>query len=88
MPDMKRIHLTKKVINVRGDIRISAPELLFNPVLKTEGINIKPIHKLAWQSILDYDAPVMAELCKNCVLVGGSSMFNGLAERLKDEIAR
>jgi len=74
----------KRVITVPGTVRMTAPELLFQPELN--GKSVLPIHKLAWQSVQASDIDVRKDLCKNIILSGGTTMYEGLPDRLKNEI--
>ena len=74
----------KRVINVPGSVRIACPELLFKPELN--GMSCKSMHALTWQSVQASDIDVRKELCKNLILSGGTTMYQGLPDRLKDEI--
>merc|ERR1712087_510187 len=74
----------KRVINVPGHVRITCPELLFQPNLN--GKSCKSIHALTWQSVQASDIDIRKELCKNLILSGGTTMYQGLPDRLKDEI--
>merc|ERR1712192_349496 len=68
----------KRVINVPGTVRIAWPEL--------NGMSCKSLHALTWQSVQASDIDVRKELCKNLILSGGTTMYQGLPDRLKDEI--
>lgn len=77
-----------RVINVPGHIRMTCPELLFNPSIHPAG---NPIPKISiqqcmWSSISKSDIDVRKDLCKNIILSGGNSMYEGLPDRLKQEI--
>jgi actin-related protein len=74
----------KKIITIPGKIRMKCPELLFNPQL--DGKEVKSIHALTWNSIQESDVDVRKSLCANLILSGGTTMYEGLADRLKDEI--
>jgi len=74
----------KKVITIPGKVRMKCPELLFNPQL--DGKEVKSIHALTWNSIQESDVDVRKSLCSNLILSGGTTMYEGLADRLKDEI--
>jgi actin len=63
---------------------MKCPELLFNPQL--DGKEVKSIHALTWNSIQESDVDVRKSLCANLILSGGTTMYEGLADRLKDEI--
>jgi len=68
-----------------GSERFRAPEILFSPEFC--GINdIGGIHELIFESITNCDIPLHAQLFKNIVLSGGTSLFPGIADRLKQEI--
>lgn len=74
----------KKVIIIPALVRFGAPELLFHPELN--GKSCAAIHKLAWNSIQASDIDIRKELSKNIILSGGTTMYEGLADRLKSEI--
>ena len=74
----------KRVISVPGSVRIAAPELLFKPELN--GYSCKSMPALAWQSVQSSDIDIRKELTKNLILSGGTTMYSGLPDRLKDEI--
>jgi len=74
----------KRVINVPGTVRIAAPELLFKPELN--GKSCKSMQALAWQSVQSSDIDIRKELTRNLILSGGTTMYKGLPDRLKDEI--
>lgn len=76
----------KRVINVPGHVRITCPELLFKPELN--GKSCSSIHKLAWNSVSASDIDVRKDLCKNIILSGGTTMYEGISERLKEEIIK
>jgi len=63
---------------------MSAPELLFKPDLN--GMTCKSIDALAWASVTASDIDVRKELCKNIILSGGSTMYEGIPDRLKTEL--
>jgi len=73
-----------QVVNLPNEERFRCPEALFRPVLM--GRESDGIHKLVHESIQRCDADIRTELYGNIVLVGGSTMFEGLAERLEKEI--
>jgi actin-related protein len=74
----------KSVIPIKGSIRLQTAELLFKPELN--GKSCLSIHGLAWKSISSSDVDVRRDLSKNVILSGGSTMYEGLADRLKAEI--
>ena len=74
----------KRVITVPGYVRMQCPELLFKPELN--GMSCKSIHALCVASINTSDIDVRKDLCKNVILSGGTTMYDGIADRLKNEI--
>jgi actin-related protein len=74
----------KTVIDIKGDVRMKCPELLFKPELN--GKTCKSMHALAWQSVSNSDIDIRKDLCKNMILSGGTTMYQGLPDRLKDEV--
>jgi actin-related protein len=76
----------KRVITIPGSVRITCPELLFKPELN--GKSVKPIHALAWHSTTESDIDIRKELLKNIILSGGTTMYEGLPDRIKDELVK
>jgi actin-related protein len=74
----------KRVITVPAHVRMSCPELLFQPQLN--GKSCKSIQALSWASVSASDIDVRKDLCKNIILSGGTTMYEGLPDRLKNEI--
>ena len=74
----------KAVISVKGSIRLQTAELLFKPELN--GKTCLSIQNLAWKSVSSSDIDVRRDLLKNVILSGGSTMYEGLADRLKAEV--
>jgi len=60
------------------------PEILFNP--KEIGREADGIHKLIYNSIMACDNDLYRDLCANILLVGGTTMLEGLPERLEKEM--
>jgi len=50
------------------------------------GREIPGIHELAFQSIMKCDIDVRKDLYENIVMSGGTTMYQGIAERLEKEI--
>jgi actin-related protein len=73
-----------KIITV-GSERFRCPEYLFKP-LEMNGKELDSIHKLTFDSIQDCDIDVRRELYQNIILSGGTTMFDGIGERLQKEI--
>ena len=76
----------KSVVSIPAWVRMKCPELLFNPEL--DGKSCKSMHQLAWSSIKASDMDTRVDLCKNIILSGGSSMYEGIADRLKKELTQ
>jgi len=66
--------------------RFRAPECLFNPSMI--GKEEAGVHKLTYNSIMKCDIDIRKDLYQNIVCSGGSTMFPGLPERMKKEIAK
>lgn len=64
--------------------RIEIPELLFQP--SKNGKTFDGIHKSSFDSIMKCDADIKRDLFSGIVLAGGSTMFEGMKERMKKEI--
>jgi len=74
----------KAVITVPASCRMGCPELLFKPA--RNGMSCKAIHELAWASVTASDIDVRKELCRNIIMSGGSTMYEGIPDRLKKEL--
>lgn len=74
----------KSVITIPGSTRIMIPELLFSPPLN--GFSCDSLQDLTWKSVQKSDVDVRRELCKSIIISGGTTMYEGLADRLKAEI--
>jgi actin, other eukaryote len=74
----------KNVLTVPGHVRMTCPELLFKPELY--GKTCDSLHQLAWKSIQGSEIDTRSELYKNIILSGGNTMYEGIADRLKNEI--
>ena len=64
---------------------MQVPELLFKPDLN--GKTCSSIQQLSWTSIFKSDIDVRRELLKNVIMSGGSTMYEGIADRLKAELS-
>lgn len=64
--------------------RFIAPELLFSPSLT--GLDCQGVQHLIYDIVLDSPITTRSALTKNIQLIGGSSAFPGLVERLKFEL--
>lgn len=67
-----------------GTQRFRCPEALFKPSLI--GLEAGGIHETTYTSINKCDMDVRKDLYGNVVLSGGTTMFNGLPERLQKEL--
>jgi len=74
----------KRVMLLPATVRMGCPELLFDPTL--DGMNCMSLPDLAWSSVQKADIDVRKELCKNIIMSGGSTMYEGIADRLKQEL--
>lgn len=76
LPDGKVIAVT--------DERIQCPEALFHP--KMMGKGAQGIHELVYESIVKCTIDTRAHFYGNVVLSGGCTMFEGLSDRLEQEL--
>jgi actin-related protein len=67
-----------------GNERFRCPEVLFKPSMI--GVEQEGIHKLTFQSIMKCDVDIRKDLYANIVMSGGTTMFNGIAERMNKEM--
>jgi actin len=67
-----------------GAERFRAPEVLFKP--NFIGLEQEGVHKLTFSSIMKCDVDIRKDLYNNVVMSGGTTMFNGVAERMQKEI--
>jgi actin len=73
-----------KVITI-GNERFRCPEFLFKP-LEMAGKELPSIQELTYGSIQECDIDVRRDLYANIILSGGTTMYEGLGERLLKEI--
>ena len=71
-----------QVITV-GSERFRCPEALFEP--NFIGLEQEGIHKLTFNSIMKCDVDIRKDLYNNVVMSGGTTMFEGIAERMHRE---
>lgn len=71
---------------VIGNERFRCSEILFQPQLI--GRDSLGLHDLLFQTIQRNDIDTRKDLFQNIVLAGGTTMLNGLPERLYNEISR
>jgi len=67
-----------------GNERFRCTEALFKP--NKIGLESEGIHKLTYDSIMKCDVDIRKDLYANIVLSGGSTMFEGLSERMTKEV--
>jgi actin-related protein len=67
-----------------GAERFRCPEVLFKP--NFIGLEQEGVHKLTFSSIMKCDVDIRKDLYNNIVMSGGTTMFNGIAERMQKEI--
>ena len=72
LPDGKKITL--------GAERFKVAEVLFNPTIA--GFEMEGIPKLCFDSAMRCDVDVRRELLSNMILAGGSTLFEGMGERM------
>ncbi|NXC44271.1 ACTL9 protein, partial [Penelope pileata] len=77
LPDGKTLTLGKE--------QFQCPELLFNPP-PCWGESYVAIHELVQRSLTQLSEEIRPTMCSNILLCGGSSMFQGLARRLCNEL--
>ena len=64
-----------------GSERFRATEILFSP--KEAGFNhLEGVHKYCYDSVLKCDVGVRKDLFQNIILSGGSTLFDGMGERM------
>ena len=73
-----------KVITLNGE-RFLCPEALFQPAMMS--MESPGIHETTFNSILNCDANIRKDMYANAVFSGGTTMFIGLEQRMKKEIA-
>ena len=72
-----------QVIDVRNE-RFRTPEVLFQPSLI--GKEVPGVHDCIFQSIMKCDVDIRKDLYSNIVLSGGTTMFQGIGERMTKEL--
>jgi len=72
-----------QVITV-GAERFRAPEALFQPQFL--GLEQEGIHKLTFTSIMKCDVDIRKDLYGNIVMSGGTTMYQGIPERVQKEV--
>ena len=67
-----------------GNERFRCPEALFQPAFL--GMEAAGIHELTYNSIMKCDIDIRKDLYANIVLSGGTTMYEGMGERLQKEV--
>jgi len=67
-----------------GTERFRCPEVLFQPSLV--GKEASGVHDTSFQSIMKCDVDIRKDLYSNVVLSGGTTMFQGIGERMTKEL--
>ena len=67
-----------------GNERFRCPEVMFQPSFI--GMESNGIHELIHNSIMMSDMDIRRDLYSNVVISGGTTMFPGIADRLKKEL--
>jgi actin-related protein len=66
--------------------RFMAPEALFFPDLIKEGDEALGMHKMSFASVQECDLDIRKELYGNVILSGGTTLYEGLPDRLEKEL--
>mmetsp|Transcript_5573 Transcript_5573/g.9566 ORF Transcript_5573/g.9566 Transcript_5573/m.9566 type:complete len:352 (+) Transcript_5573:80-1135(+) len=66
--------------------RFMAPEALFNPGLIKEGDEALGMHSMTFKSVQDCDIDIRTDLFQNVILSGGTTLYEGLPDRLEKEV--
>ena len=66
--------------------RFMAPEALFFPDLIKEGDEVDGMHKMAFASVQECDVDIRKDLYGNTILSGGTTLYEGLPDRLEKEL--
>ena len=67
-----------------GNERFRCPEYLYQPSMG--GKELDGVHQFTFNSILECDVDVRKDLYQNIILSGGTTMYEGMGERLYKEI--
>lgn len=68
--------------------RFMGPEALFNPGLIKEGDEALGMSDLGFKSITECDLDIRTDLYENIILSGGSTMYEGLPDRIEQDVDR
>ena len=67
-----------------GNERFRCPEILFQP--NHANHELEGVQKYCYDSVMKCDVDVRRDLFQNIILSGGSTLFEGMAERMWQEI--
>merc|ERR1711918_45240 len=67
-----------------GNERFRCPEALFQPAFL--GMESSGIHETTYNSIMKCDVDIRKDLYSNVVMSCGTTMFNGIADRMQKEL--
>lgn len=76
LPDGKKVVLSTE--------RFRATEVLFNPTLA--GLDLEGLPKYCFDSTMKCDVDVRKELLQNVILAGGNTLFEGMGEKMWQEL--
>lgn len=66
--------------------RFAAPEALFNTSMIMEGNEELGMHQMADKSITECDVDIRRDLYENIILSGGTTLYDGIVDRLDKEL--
>jgi len=84
-PQYKEYELPDGNVLRVGSQRFRAAEMLFKP--SHAGFEYSGIHETIYSSVMKCDVDIRRNLYSNVVLSGGTTMFDGIAERLTNELS-
>jgi len=67
--------------------RFMGPEALFNPDLIKQGDGVEGMHTMAFGTVQECDQDVRRDLYQNVIVSGGTTLYEGLPDRLEKELA-
>jgi len=67
-----------------GNERFRCAEILFNP--QNAGFDLEGVPKYCYDSVMKCDVEVRRDMFANIILAGGSTLFEGMAERMWQEM--
>jgi len=82
----RNYQLPDKTLITIGDERFRCPEVLFNPCLI--GKESKGVDQFLYDTVMHCDIDLRKDLFSNIVMSGGTTMYQGLSERITKELTR